>query len=179
MNSRKIASFLAVGASTLLLTACQVTQNTSVNIYCSGGSSSGIACNAAVHHRVNKTGSIPLSQFDANQLSVDLSQSNVAFTNSNGTLSVKVMSGSTVQATTVFAWHRVGDTLYPSTPQTVTTWVQNNGSAGDRLDFELQDLDWNPQAGTNTMTAIVEYGSSTPVGDSDSLFIAPNELLGL
>lgn len=179
MHISKALTPMTVLATTTLLTACGGTHSVRVTGGCQAGTG-GVTCRSEVEYKyVWKNTGYSVSSFDANNVRVELDQSNVNFTNSSGTMTLKIKSGSSTVATTGVSWHRVGSTLFPSNPGAVNAWVHANADLGDTMEYEIDNLEWAPHAGTNVVTAVVEYGSHAPAGDSDAIFMAPNELLGL
>lgn len=77
------------------------------------------------------------------------------------------------------SWDRIGDYLYAANPSQLNNWVQANAGNGTKVEWEFDDLAFQPHIGTNTITAVFEYNNLPQAGDSDSNWMNEADLLGL
>lgn len=63
------------------------------------------------------------STFDASQMRVDLSTTNVAITSSTGNFVIYLYDGSTLVAQKTFAYYKSGNSLYATNPGAIDSWI--------------------------------------------------------
>lgn len=108
--------------------------------------------------------------FDASQIRIDLSPTNIAVTNSTGNAMVKLYSGQTLVAQQEFAYYRSGNSLYPSDPGAINAWVTQYEGEFDTADVSnvSNDITYSPTTTaqtTATLSAQTVYeGTGTSSG---------------
>lgn len=108
--------------------------------------------------------------FDASQIRIDLSPTNIAVTNSTGDAIVKLYSGQTLVAQHEFAYYRSGNSLYPSDPGAINAWVTQYEGEFDTADVSnvSNDITYSPTTTaqtTATLSATTVYeGTNTSSG---------------
>lgn len=98
------------------------------------------------------------STFDASQMRVDISTTNVAITNSTGNFIVSLYDGSTLIAQNTFAYYRSGNSLYPTDPSAINSWVSGYSQYTQvQVSNTNYDLTYTP---TTTATTTGTVGSA-------------------
>lgn len=164
------------------LAACQV--QVSPSLACAGGSSSGVNCAGAVN--VHMTARRPEMQgfnaneqlaaliqggsFDAAKLSWDFSGSTTPITTTSGNAAVVATLTNSTQLSTAFAWTRVGQTLVPSNPTAINSWLAGIKSPIDTISITFGTITTDNYAGTNVMTGEVKYDSVVQNGAASAWY---------
>lgn len=173
---KKLIILTSLTLAMINLTGCGKNNKVKVTYECHGGSQSGISCSGSVTGRFNKDAS--LSSFNASLAHVDLSSSNVNITSANGNMqvSLKDHNGSVI-ASTVFAWYKSGQTLYPANPTAMTNWVNSYWQASYDIVVGVDNIQTDGDYGNNTLTAVFEYGVAS-MGGSDSFYLNNADMNG-
>ena len=161
---------------TLTLTSCAST-TVRVDYKCSGGSSSPTRCEGSA--TVTWTFKSTDIGFDASLASVDISGSSGYLISNNGTivLTIKNTFGAVI-ASKLFNWYSSGSTLFPSSPTTITSWINSQSISNDyEVTFDVTGIETSGEVGSNTLVAEFNYDNNT-VGGSRSFYLNNADLNG-
>lgn len=96
--------------------------------------------------------------FDASQMRVDLTPTNVAITNSTGNFIVSLYNGSALVAQRTFAYYRSGNSLYATNPGIINSWISGYSQYTQvKVVNSNNDLTYSP---TTTATTTASIGSA-------------------
>ena len=152
---------------TLALTGCGKPQPIG-EIGCEGGSG-GSVCSGSVGVRWTWKSGYP--NIDLSDARINLTNSNIGLASNNGTMSVQIKNDSgAVLATHVFNWYGIGNIIYPSDPVAASAWLNNNLQNNNKINFDINGIDFVGNIGANNLIALFEYGSES-VGYSDSFYM--------
>lgn len=172
--------FFAAVLASLAACSAQVTPT----LGCAGGSSSGVNCAAGVNVSVstrrpgldvpgfgeNLAALIQGGSFDAAKLSWDFSGSTTPITTTSGNAVVVATLTNSSTVSTTLGWTRVGQTLVPSNPTAVNSWLASIKSPIDSVDITFTTIATDNYAGTNVITGEVKYDSVVQNGAASAWY---------
>ena len=114
--------------------------------------------------------------FDASQVRVDLSATNIAVTNDTGNFMVSLYSGSTLIAQQEFAYYRSGNSLYATDPGAINAWVAGYGEEYDsaqvsNVNNDVTYTSMTTAQTTATLTSTMVYEGTNMASGSTSFAI--------